>query len=484
MKFSIKLMGALTSKPYAFSARSWELESLDFIDFYDSTLSTIRIDVRGLSIMRVLPRINEKLNEEWISDKIRFSYDSFRRQRLMNPLIKLDNSLISVDWEESFFFFFFKYNLRCYSILNTNVNLLGLLGKFVDLESILMFKEYLSSFKDLSSKLFLSERTNVSNSLINNFLLNTDISSISKSDCIILLGSNLRYTHPVLHIKLLRLSNQGVPVFTFAVPSSIKAKVYSFGFSAKNLIKFLEGKNRYSLLLSKSKNPLFLLGDSISKRLDFSIYSYVINFANKLKISVGSLLSNPTELAFLSLGLSSSNLNFSNDYNFVYNYNSDNNNLLALKNNFVIYQGHHGDTGAVSSDIIYPSTFLLEKSGTFVNLEGKFINYNYIIKPSNLIRTDWRIFKALTLYFNSNLNYTLNSLKDIRSLLLKKLPSYSLGFMPKNSLIIKDDGLFFRIGNTPLISVYNNYYMTDQVSRSSRVMALTLMKFKNNFLNF
>src|SRR4051794_8589355 len=102
---SVTLIGALTSKPYAFSARSWELEKLDFIDFYDGMLSNISVDVRGLSIMRVLPRINESLNEEWISDKIRFSYDAFRRQRLLNPMFKniVSNSFEELTWEEALF---------------------------------------------------------------------------------------------------------------------------------------------------------------------------------------------------------------------------------------------------------------------------------------------------------------------------------------------------------------------------------------------
>src|SRR5690348_12849844 len=127
----LKLIGALTSKPYAFTARSWELEKIDFIDFFDSLLSNIVFDVRGISVLRVVPRINEQLNEEWISDKIRFSYDGFRRQRIMYPLYKLDKNFVEVSWAESFFLFFFKYNLLNYDYINEDSSSEFIFGKFM-----------------------------------------------------------------------------------------------------------------------------------------------------------------------------------------------------------------------------------------------------------------------------------------------------------------------------------------------------------------
>jgi NADH-quinone oxidoreductase subunit G len=487
MKLSIKLVGALTSKPYAFSARSWELESLDFIDFYDTLLSNVQLDIRGLTIMRILPRINETLNEEWISDKIRFSYDAFRRQRLLVPMLRLNENFISVDWEESFFFFFFKYNIRSYEILSS-INLFGILGKFIDLESILAFKTFFDSFNMGISKIFFQNSSIIQPEFTNSFLLNNNILSLAKADCIVLIGSNLRYTHPVLHIKLLRLANQGVPIFAMGVSSSIKAKIYSFGFSLKNFINFLEGKNKYSLIISKSKNPFVLLGESIYKRIDFYNYSKIFFFLFELKFSIGYLSTDLTELSALALGIKPLQDSFKLEektFNFVYNYNTDDINFLINSNkSLFIYQGHHGDLGALSSDVIYPSTFLLEKKGTFLNLEGKFVKFNLNLKPSLLIRTDWRIFKALSLYFSSEFSYKIERFKDFHKLIIKYLPSWEKGVLISLSLFLEDSFSLFRFWNIPILSLYTNYFMTDQVSRSSKVMSLTLLKFKNNFFNF
>jgi len=487
-RFDLKLVGALTSKPYAFSARSWELESLDFLDFYDSMLSSIRIDVRGLSIMRVLPRLSEKLNEEWISDKIRFAYDAFRRQRLVNPLYKYNNNLfIAISWEESFFIFFFQYHLGNYDYHNSNNGLLALAGNFLDLESLQIYKQFLDSFKYAQSKLLSNHINKFYNSFSEEFLSNNLLSDLNRIDCYVIIGSNLRYNHPIMHIKILRLANQGVPVFTCGVPTSLKIKAYSFGYSLNKFFLFLEGKNKYSLILKKSKYSKIFIGENLSRREDFSISFRLFSLLKSLNLSFSYLYSNPTELGLLALGIVSKEVLMETRIlttSFVYNYNSDNV-IFKPDIKFMVYQGHHGDLGAAQANLVYPSTFLIEKKGTFLNLEGNFSKYNFILKPSNNVRTDWRIFKALSLYLGSKFLNEVINYGDLVQLINRYLPSFSHGFFKVSSLFIRDKFFFnIRLENTPLISVYNNYYMADQVSRSSRVMALSFIKFKNYYINF
>jgi NADH-quinone oxidoreductase subunit G len=486
-KFDLKLIGALTSKPYAFSARSWELESLDFLDFYDSMLSTIRIDVRGLSIMRVLPRINESLNEEWISDKIRFSYDGFRRQRLLNPLWKNEGVFQSLSWEESFFYFSYKYFLLNYDYLNTSGGILGLYGKFIDLESSLMFKEFIKSFKYTYSNLLSCGQFNLKDAFMENFLSANLISDIHKLECCILVGSNLRYENPIIHLKFLRLANQGLPIFTFGVSSSSKIKSYSFGYSLNSFFSFLEGKNKYSLILKKSKFSKIIVGDALVKRMDLISFHRIFNLFKNLKLSFSFLQSNPTELGLLALGILDNRVNSligGINASMFFNYNSDEI-VVKSSNIFKIYQGHHGDVGALQADLIFPSTFLLEKKGTFLSVNGEFSKFNFIMKPGNSVRSDWRIFKALSLYLHNNVYNNIFVFKDLNFYFLKYIPEFFKGKISSSTISLDLElNEYVRFDNTPLLCIYNNYYMTDQVSKASKIMALSLAKFKKNNINF
>lgn len=489
---SFKLVGALTSKPYAFSARSWELEKIDFIDFYDGMLSNIAIDVRGLSIMRVLPRINENLNEEWISDKIRFSYDAFRRQRLLTPMYKnvVSNTFEELTWEESFFLFFFKQNLNSYDYLNNNSTLEVLLGKFIDLESMVGAKDFFNSISDTKVNLNYYDNSLVDNIFNSSFLLNFSMSELSNIDFSLILGSNIRYENPVIHLKLLRLANQGVPLFTFACSSNIKFKHYSFGHSIKNLLKYLKGKSKYSLLLSRSKKPLVLIGESLKQRLDSSSIIRLLNIIKSNKFKLSHVYTNASKIGGLALGLfnnSASDSLYNNKISKIslFLYNVDDIVVNKEKYNFIVYQGHHGDKGSLISDLIYPSTFLLEKKGTFLNMNGVFTKFNFVIRPGISVRTDWRIFKALSLFFNTNLSLLKNNYKDVCMSCFEYLPNY---FNKKESYFFNSKKLLsynnVRLYNTLYYSFYIEYFLSDSISRASRVMSVSAVKFKNHFFNF
>jgi NADH-quinone oxidoreductase subunit G len=489
---SVTLIGALTSKPYAFSARSWELEKLDFIDFYDGMLSNISVDVRGLSIMRVLPRINESLNEEWISDKIRFSYDAFRRQRLLNPMFKniVSNSFEELTWEEALFTFFFKYNIFNYDYLNLNSSLDAVAGNFLDLESQISFKDFLMSFKDSSVSLNYSDYGKIINNFSHQYLLNFNMSELSSIDFALIVSSNVRYENPVLHLKLLRLSNQGVPLFTFGCLNNLKFKHYSFGNSVSSLVNFIKGKSKYSILLSKSKKPVIFLGDSLKQRVDFSALFAVLNNLNITNSKISHVISNPSKISGLALGSYDNDLKsliFKKETsdNIAYLYNADE--ICIRKDNYkyVIYQGHHGDRGSSSADLILPSTFLLERRGSFLNMEGKIVKYNFLIRPGSSVRTDWRIFKALTLYFKNNFSLIKNTFQDVSLNCLEYLPVYKSTQKVIHSfhhLNLKNSDS--RINNRLYYSFYIEYFLSDSVSRASRVMSISAVKFKNYFYNF
>ena len=493
---NIKLIGALTSKPYAFSARSWELENLDFVDFYDSLLSNISIDLRGLSVMRVLPRINEQLNEEWISDKIRFSYDGFRRQRLLSPMIKnMDlKTYEEVSWEEAFFNFYLNLSLVYFDYISIGQKVDKVLeiiyGKFLDLESLNSSKTFFKNFNNLKTISNFQEGGYSFNDFNFNYLSSLKISEMNLVDFFFLINSNIRYENPILNLKISRSANQGSYVFSFGCPSNIRIKTYSLGNSLSNFINFLKGKSKYSLILSKSKKSLVIIGQSLRQRLDFS------NFFNLLKVWNKNLhlmftYVNPSFIGSLALGLSSNNsVNSSMNSvgNMLYLYNADDIFIKDTKKyKYIVYQGHHGDYGASISNLILPSTFLLEKKGTFLNMEGYVVNYNFIIKPGHLVRTDWRIFSALSLFLKKSIKSNLfNTFNDVIVSFSDILPEYikkRLSMINYNN-INNFNNINVKFYNSVFYSNYIEYFLSDSISRASRVMSVAASKFKNYFFNF
>lgn len=487
LNFSLKLVGALTSKPYTYRARVWELERLEFFDFYDGMLGNIFIDIRGQSIMRVLPRINEYINEEWVSDKIRFSYDAFRRQRLLIPLYKdiLNKKYKEISWEESFFIFFYNYNLFNYDFLNKN-SLQGIIGRFVDLESMVSLKEFFSKFED--SIMSIKFKDNISfyeNSEIFNFKLNIDYNKIEELESCLFFGLNLRYESPVLHLKLLRAVNKGLIVFSL-MSSFFKIKNYSLGNTVEQFLKFLEGRNRIAILFTKIKKKLILVGESLLKKIDGKNFHKIFFFLKNYKCLINIIHSNISRLNFLFLGFFKLNKILYNKENMLlFLYNVDEFlNLKKVIKNFKIYQGHHGDKGSLEANLIFPSTFLIEKKGNFFDLKGNILNYNFIIKPSDFIRTDWRIFSALSIYFfkKKKIFITYLDILNRSFFLLPNILKKSLDFDFK---LLEDNlEVSFRFYNIIGFSIYIDYFSSDSVTRASKVMLISSFRFRKSFYNF
>ena len=483
-KNSIYLIGALTSKPYAFTARSWELERVDFYDFYDSFLSPVCLDLRGLSVMRVLPRINEDVSEEWISDKIRFSYDGFRRQRLLVPYYRKDLGFKEVSWEESFFYFFFKYNLFAYDYINSQ-SLEVLIGKFIDIESMVSMKLFFENFKDSIVKFSYFKSLFSRNLYPSDYSFNYSLKEMQSLDFCILLGVNLRYESPLLHLKLVRLANRGLIIFSFMSNGDSKIKSFSLGNSFKDLLFFLNGNSKYSVLMTRMKKKLVLFGESFKFFNNEMSLQNIMNQFSLRGFYVSHLIQNVSYSSFLSLGFSNQKfLEKSFDKDFLFLYDTDDI-ILKTKASFVVYQGHHGDYGSSIANLIFPSTFLLEKKGSFFNNESsELIKYRFVLNPGDKVRTDWRIFSGLAAFFSFD-NY---DIYDYVSL-IKRCQYYIAYYTGKCDPLVLDSINFKEISirkynNNIGYSMYIDYYLNDSVSRASKVMALSALRFKNNFINF
>lgn len=470
MKFYILAIGALTSKPYAFTARSWELASSESIDFFDSLGSNIRIDTRGSEIMRILPKINNKVNEEWISDKIRFSYDGLKQQRLNNPMLRVDDKLKNINWLTAL-------NILANKI-QSSADLEFILGNFTDLETQVVLK-MLS--KTIGARVYLNDLSVKNIDFQQNYLLNTSVENLSKIDVFFLIGSNLRFENPVLNLKLRKRVNEGAIVFTFGNNSVLDYPTINLGDSIKDLLYILEGKHPLASKLLKSKNPLVLVGAAVEQRTDaISFFSAIkvlekylgIGVVSSLVVEAGKL--NAFELNFLS---SANVLNKVSVAKVIYILASDNIQLDKNILNFIVYQGHHGDHIAAIADLVLPSATPFEKTATYVNLNGVYQTTKFVYAPPGNSRTDWKILKALADVMGIGLE--INNSNDLRKILSRYLTENKrlsvFGAIDKSS-----SSKIFNIG---LSSHIEDYYLNDNILRSSYIMALCSNRF-NKRINF
>lgn len=475
-------VGALTSKPFAFTSRPWELKSYNSIDVLDSLHSNIRVDIRGTKIMRILPRVNSELNEDWITDKIRFSYDSFRRQRLYDPMVKISGSFLKIGWKKAmlfikkFFCNFLGFNHSSF------IPLRGYIGDYLDLETIYTFKKFLLLN---GSNFFLPSSSY--NDLTALYSFNTPLTRLDEGDFCILLDVNLRVELPIVNSRIKQLvSKKMLPVFVLGFYSNFNYFVKHISNSSKTLLHVLEGSHWLSAKISKkfSSKPIFLIGDS-SSLLKGSLIVPLFNFTNVICDNWNGLNIISNDSSYLStkeFNLSSSHsqnshlLNF--PINFVLNYDKS---VLVDSSAFQIYQGHHGDTNAINSNLIFPSTSFIEKNSFYSNSLAIVQKTKKILFSPGNSRDDWKILNALIDNFGFSYFKVRNSF-DLVSFLSESTPF----ILYKRSFSFKCFGFYeqlvYHFFN--YFSVNNNYYIYDSITRNSKIMSLCFNKFKMKGYNF
>lgn len=470
MIVNILSIGALTSKPYAFTARSWELNSVESIDFFDSLGSNIRIDTRGSEIMRILPKINNRVNEEWISDKIRFSYDGLKQQRLNNPMLRVNGKLENIDWSVAL--------KTLADKIQTIAALEFVLGNFVDLETQVVLKILARKF---GASVSSNDLTIKNVDFRQNYLFNSSVEDLSKIDVFFLIGCNLRFENPVLNLKLRKRVNEGALVFTFGNNSILDYATINLGSSFKDLISILEGKHPLAGKLLKSKMPVILIGAAVGQRIDsnsiFNGIKILENYLNKKCVSsliVEAAKLNSFELNFL---YTSDILKRSYSSKVIYILGSDNICLDSNTSNFVVYQGHHGDRIAAIADLVLPSATPFEKIATYVNLNGIYQTTKFIYAPPGNSRTDWKILKAIADIGGIGLN--VNNVKELHDL-MNILVVENKGVAAFNLL---EKNIISKIYNNGIAAYIEDYYLNDNILRSSYIMALSSNRF-NKKINF
>ena len=481
-------VGALTSKVYAFKARPWELSSVETIDVLDSLGSNIRVDYRGLEILRVLPRLNENINEEWITDKTRFSFDGISIQRLQKPLVKYGKRLLPVSWEMAFSWIGFQLAVR-------NIkNFIGVIGSLVDAESMVCLKDFLPK---MGRAFFMVE--NVKELVIDfryQYLMNISLIDLEQTDLCLLVGFNSRLELPLLNVRLrkaVKVRNCSVFSFGFTYPLTYVSQNISN--NMLSFLNFIEGKSLLCRKFLRAKAPAILMGSSILNRVDSSGISSIIPttlskiFKTKFQPSFYNLiLTNSGSINACELGLINPNfgLSFGSDISEdtafymlgVSDFRFFKRTGYNAPKSFKIYQGHTGTLETAMADVILPGCSFVESNSSFINIEGRLQHTQFIKMPPGFARSDWKIINSLSIFLgysvdNSKLNLVRERLSSISPKYKLNFPFFNSNFNVFSSCNLVSNGIVnnsYTVFNTAFLSPFFNYYTTNPLSNVSSTM--------------
>jgi len=474
-------VGALTSKPYSFVARPWELISFNTIDLNDSMHVNIRVDVRDFNILRILPRNNVNLNEIWITDITRFCYDGFKNNRLVSPFFKEKDIFVLKSWSNIL------YILK--SILNKRINFI--VGNFIDIETAVLLKKISNKLGSFSLKVNLNNNNNFfNNDFRKNYIFSINLKNIEIYKNIFLFGLNLRMENPLLNIKLKFFSDKNL-IKIFSICSSFNNNYFMYNFSNNilELIKIFEGKSFLNNIIFLSKTNLFLFGESFLNL--FKNNFLFLNFFNyfKDKINYSFLNNNVSNILNYDLNLENSInnffdktykfINFYNNKEIIYALNIDSFffNFNKNLNNFLfIYQGHHNLKNKVINyfNILLPNVTFFERNNSFINFFGLVQKTKFILFPNKNCRTDFKILYIIFKFLN-NLNINFEFLSNN----FLSLNYYNFNFLNKNYNFLK-----FIFNNLNINSFITNIYKINQILFSSLILLNCHKEIKKKYTNF
>ena len=471
-------VGALTSKPYAFEARPWELKKTESIDVMDAVGSNIRIDTYNWEVKRILPRLNNDINEEWISDKTRYSCDGLLKQRLDVPYIKKDNKLQKSNWDEAI-------TLLADKIQSINPNEIGgHIGDMVNMENALSFKKLFAILKSKNLE-FREKKFYINSSEKINYIFNSSIKGIEESDLILLIGSNPRHEATMLNARIRKtFVKKRIPIFSIGDPGELTYDYTVIGNTTDDLKKILDNEHEFSKKLSSSNKPIIIIGESA---LELESGKYIVeevknflknnNFISKEWNAFNFLAQNASTVGLIDLKVLSKEdeeknsffekLN-KNQFKLLYLLGSDN---LDIKkdNEFIVYQGSHGDRGAEIADLVLPSAAFTEQNGLFENLEGRVQESKKASYPIGEALEDWKIFNLILKKlgkFND-----LSKFDSLRKEVLNLIPNFTkLNELPnfEEAQEVNTSSEFI----SESVNIKNlDYFYTNSISRASKTMS-------------
>jgi len=468
-------VGALTAKPYAFEARSWEMRKTESVDVLDALGANIRIDTRGGQVRRVLPRLNDDLNEEWISDKTRHAIDGLRYQRLDRPYVRKGGKLAEATWEQAFEAIAAKLKGLDGS------KIAAIAGDQCDAEAMVALKDLMAALgspnidcRQDGAKLEAGPR--------GSYIFNPGVRGIDQADAILLVGTNPRWESPVLNARIRKRYLHGPCAIASIGPAvDLTYPVERLGAGPATLRELAEGKLSFAERLKAAKNPLIIVGMGALAREDGAA---VLALARNLAVvrddwnGFAVLHTAAARVGGLDLGLVPGEGGCDvagvlagcekREIEAVYLLAADEIDTQRLGKAFVIYQGHHGDAGAHRADVILPGAAYTEKPGIYVNTEGRVqLGFRACYPPGDA-REDWAILRALSGHLGKTLPY--DTIDQVRSRLIAANKSFA-ALDQQSAGAWGDFGKAGQVGEAPFAAPITNFYMTCPISRASRTMA-------------
>jgi NADH-quinone oxidoreductase subunit G len=464
-------VGALTSRPYAFTARPWELRKTETIDVMDALGSNIRVDMRGREAMRIMPRNHDDVNEEWLSDKSRFVWDGLNTQRLDRPFIRQDGKLAPASWEDAF-------SLVAEKLRGKGDKTAAIAGDLVCAEGQFALKGLMDALESPHIDC-RQDGAKISGSR-GNYIFNAGIAGIEDADALLLIGSNPRLEAPVLNARIRKRYLMGdFPIAAIGEATELTYKAEFIGAGTDTLADLLAGKQSFAETLKNADKPMILIGQGALTREDgAAVLASAIELAEKTGASFNVLHTAAARVAGLDLGLvpgagghdvaAIQDAAQSGAIENVILYGADEIAGASLGDAFVVYIGSHGDRGAHRADVILPAAAYTEKQATYVNTEGRAQMTEQAATPPGEAREDWKIFRALSARLDVALPY--DNLSALRVAMYDAAPHLA----QLDTLIAADapqapahDGL----GADSFTYAVSDFYFTNPIARASAIMA-------------
>ncbi len=482
-------VGALTSKPYAFHARPWELNKTESIDVMDAVGSNIRVDSRGREVMRILPRVNDAINEEWISDKTRFVWDGLKNQRLDRPYVRHNGKLKPASWDEAF-----ATIAKAIKASGGGNKVGAIAGDLASVEDMYALKALMTSLGSGMTDC-RPPMSGIDPSMPRSaYLFNPTIAGIEEADAILIVGANPRREAAVLNARIRKTwRNKSVPIAVIGDQADLTYEYEYLGNGFATLADLANGQGSFAEVLAKATKPLIIVGEGAvshgaakSKQIGRDTIALAAKLATGANVAEGwngfALLHNAAgRVGGLDIGFvphdggvcSADQIGLAGkgELDVLFLLGADEYDMSAMGNALIVYVGTHGDAGAHRADVILPAATYTEKSGTYVNTEGRVQLAERAVFPPGDAKEDWSIFRALSAVLGKPLAF--NSLAQLRAALYAEFPHLArLDEIASGNTadIRKLAGAAIKTKSASYTSPVADFYLTNPIARASATM--------------
>ncbi|MDP8249342.1 NADH-quinone oxidoreductase subunit NuoG [Pseudochrobactrum saccharolyticum] len=472
-------VGALTSKPYEFQARPWELNKTESIDVMDALGSNIRVDTRGREVMRIMPRLNEQVNEEWISDKTRFIWDGLRTQRLDRPYVRVNGRLQAASWSEAF------AAVKA-AVAKTSAAKIGAIaGDLANVEELYALKSLMTKLGSVNidarqDGVALDPKFGRAS-----YIFNPTIEGIEQADAILIVGSNPRFEASVLNARILKRQRQGgLQIGLIGEQADLRYAYNYLGAGSDTLAQVASGKDKFFDVLKNAQRPLILVGQgALTGETGEAVLAQVAALANAVGAvseewnGFAVLHTAAARVGALDLGFvpgegGAKAADMVGQMDVLFLAGADELDLSNKGSSFVVYIGTHGDAGAHAADVILPGSTYTEKSGTYVNTEGRVQLANRAGFAPGEAKEDWAILRALSDILGAKLPF--DSLAQLRSALYADYPHMAQIDAVAAGQVADIATLGAKaaaVKGVAFASPVTDFYLTNPIARASAVMA-------------